>query len=183
MNDNYLWDKTGDVDAEVQELEELLGSLKYQPRPLHIPVNITASRKPLLIPLAIAAAVAVLMIAAGLWIRLTNSKPAVIQQARHDSPTTAPPREIVPVESLAVAPPAQTAPPNGPAHRRANRSLGAASRRPIPPTTPALTDQQLAEREQVLIALRLVSAKLNFAQRKTQGFPQVNSIRNQHKIG
>jgi hypothetical protein len=48
---------------------------------------------------------------------------------------------------------------------------------------PQLTTEELAEKEQVLVALRLVSAKLNLAQRKTQGFPQLNTIRNQHKIG
>ena len=48
---------------------------------------------------------------------------------------------------------------------------------------PTLTPQELAEKEQVLLALRLVSAKLNLAQRKTQGVPQLNIIRNQHKIG
>jgi hypothetical protein len=45
-----------------------------------------------------------------------------------------------------------------------------------------LTEEELAQKEQVLVALRLVSAKLNFAQRKAQGLPQVNAIRN-HKIG
>jgi hypothetical protein len=48
---------------------------------------------------------------------------------------------------------------------------------------PSLTEEELAQKEQVLIALRLVSAKLNLAQRKAQGLPQVNAIRNQHKIG
>jgi hypothetical protein len=48
---------------------------------------------------------------------------------------------------------------------------------------PELTPQELAEKEQVLVALRLVSAKLNLAQRKTQVPSQPNMIRNQHKIG
>jgi hypothetical protein len=48
---------------------------------------------------------------------------------------------------------------------------------------PQLTPQELAEKEQLLVALRLVSAKLNVAQRRTQGTPQLNPIRNQHKIG
>jgi hypothetical protein len=55
-------------------------------------------------------------------------------------------------------------------------------RRPIEPPAPVLSEQEQAQKEQVLIALRLVSAKLNFAQRKAQGLPQINSIRN-HKIG
>ena len=46
-----------------------------------------------------------------------------------------------------------------------------------------LTPEEIAEKEQVLIALRLVSAKLNLAQRRTQGGPALNIIRNQHKIG
>jgi hypothetical protein len=55
-------------------------------------------------------------------------------------------------------------------------------RRPIQPPAPVLTETELAQKEQVLIALRLVSFKLNLAQRRAQGLPQVNSIRN-HKIG
>ena len=36
---DYLWDKTGEPDPEVQELEEILGTLRYQPRPLEIPAG------------------------------------------------------------------------------------------------------------------------------------------------
>jgi hypothetical protein len=63
MNDNYLWDRTGEPDAEVQQLEDLLGSLRYQPRPLAIPPTMNVRRKRAFIPLAIAAAIALLMIA------------------------------------------------------------------------------------------------------------------------
>ena len=34
MNDDYLWDRTGEPDPEIQELEEVLGTLRYQPQPL-----------------------------------------------------------------------------------------------------------------------------------------------------
>ena len=37
MNDDYLWDKTGEPDPEIQQLEEILGTLRYQPKPLEIP--------------------------------------------------------------------------------------------------------------------------------------------------
>ena len=37
MNDDYLWDKSGEPDPEVQKLEEILGTLRYQPRPLNLP--------------------------------------------------------------------------------------------------------------------------------------------------
>jgi len=73
MNDNYLWDRTGEPDADVQQLEELLGTLRYQPRPLEIPATINTGRRRTFIPLAIAAAIALLVIGAGLWIRFANS--------------------------------------------------------------------------------------------------------------
>ena len=37
MNDNYLWDKSGEPDEEVQHLESLLSEFRYQPRPLVLP--------------------------------------------------------------------------------------------------------------------------------------------------
>ena len=37
MNDDYLWDKTGQPDPEIQQLEEILGTLRYQPKPLVLP--------------------------------------------------------------------------------------------------------------------------------------------------
>ena len=71
-------------------------------------------------------------------------------------------------------------------HREAPRNLLARNQRRATRTVirqPELTAEELAEKEQVLVALRLVSYKLNLAQRKTQGLPQLNTIRNQHKIG
>jgi hypothetical protein len=48
MNDNYLWDRTGEPDPEIQKLEELLGELRYQPQPLHIPANFHRAKAPFL---------------------------------------------------------------------------------------------------------------------------------------
>ncbi|HEX9918290.1 MAG TPA: hypothetical protein VGA87_03930, partial [Pyrinomonadaceae bacterium] len=36
---DYLWDKTGEPEEDVAQLENLLGALKYQPRPLEIPAT------------------------------------------------------------------------------------------------------------------------------------------------
>jgi hypothetical protein len=36
---DYLWDKTGEPDADVEQLENLLGTLKYRQRPLEIPAD------------------------------------------------------------------------------------------------------------------------------------------------
>ena len=45
---DYLWDKTGEPDPEVQELEEILGTLRYQPRPLDIPAGLQVGRRAIL---------------------------------------------------------------------------------------------------------------------------------------
>ena len=37
MKEDYLWNKTGEPDEEVKELEEILGVLKFQPRELVLP--------------------------------------------------------------------------------------------------------------------------------------------------
>ena len=37
MKDDYLWDGSGEPDPEIRELEDILGELRYQPRPLEIP--------------------------------------------------------------------------------------------------------------------------------------------------
>lgn len=184
MNDNYLWDRTGEPDTEVQQLEELLGTLRYQPKPLEIPATISVRRKRAFIPLTIAAAIAVLLIGAGLWIRLASSNQRPIEQAKRAPQSTAAPLETpaVPQDSaIASVPEEQTT--DLPKPRRVHPTLVAfRPRRPTQTLAPALTEEELAQKEQVLVALRLVSAKLNFAQRKAQGLPQVNAIRN-HKIG
>jgi hypothetical protein len=182
MNDKYLWDRTGEPDAEVQQLEELLGTLRYQPRPLEIPATINIRRKRF-IPLAIAATIALLVIGAGLWLRFANSRPGT-QQAKSEPQSIAAPPETASAPKDSIAPAPQELTNHLPKPRKVNQNFVALkTRRPTQTPVPSLTEQELAQKEQVLIALRLVSAKLNLAQRKAQGLPQVNAIRNQHKIG
>jgi hypothetical protein len=37
---DYLWDKTGEADPEVERLEELLGGLRFQPRTFEVPATL-----------------------------------------------------------------------------------------------------------------------------------------------
>ena len=191
MEDNYLWDRSGEPDPEVQELEETLGTLRYQPRPLEIPVNVRVDRRRSFFPsMAIAAAMALLAILLGLWFSFARRQAAPPLQARDSqidqnrnprTPQVSPNQQASP-DPVLVKNPA----PTGVQRRESPRNLLARSVSNRPRTQirrPELTPEELAEKEQVLIALRLVSAKLNLAQRKTQGAPQLNVIRNQHKIG
>src|SRR2546423_5554196 len=186
MNDNYLWDRTGKADAEVQELEELLGTLRYQPRHLEIPATIRISSNRMFRVAAIAAAIALTMLATALWVHFANSRSGPAIQAIDHAPPIEPSR----IETPAPSPDSQIAgtgvkqATNPPRHLKASPGLVAVNRHPRVQIRPAsLSPQELAEKEQVLVALRLLSAKLNVVQRKSQSLPQVNAIRNQHKMG
>ena len=190
MEDNYLWDRSGEPDPEIQELENLLGRLRYQPRPLEIPHDFQTGRRRSFFPaMAIAAAIALFAILAGVWFGF-NRRQAPAVQARHerqiDQRLSTPQPQLTADNSPTPTVAVQDPKPQVIQKHETPRNLLAAYKSRGNRTMvrePALTPQELADKEQVLVALRLVSAKLNLAQRKTQGLPQLNSIRNQHKIG
>jgi hypothetical protein len=140
--------------------------------------------------MAIAAAIALCAVLLGVWFSFNRRQPSA-SVANNGLPIDQPAASIQPslkpdtqVEEATVV--------NGPKqvdlqkHRGAPRDQLARNQSRVPRTVIRqleLTPAELAEKEQVLVALRLVSYKLNVAQRKTQGVPQLNPIRNQHKIG
>ncbi len=188
MDNNYLWDRSGEIDPDLQQLEETLGTLRYQPQPLRIPAHLQIGRRRSFYPLmAIAAAIALLAVALGLWFAFKQHQVAPPVEVRQNSQPGSPQIEKQQTQpkrqpDQAVVNPGSNPPGIQKRNRELTRTLQARYkvRTPAPPE---LTPAELAEKEQVLVALRLVSAKLNVAQRKTQGLPAPNSIRNQHKIG
>jgi hypothetical protein len=188
MDNKYLWDRSGEIDPDIQQLEETLGTLRYQPQPLQIPTSLQIGRRLSFFPLmAIAATIALVAIALGLWFAFKQRQAAPSLYANQNSQPA--PKQIEKPQPPQIDQPQQAVvnPGSKPAiiqkrHREPARMLQVSSK-VRPPAPPQLTPAELAEREQVLVALRLVSLKLNVAQRKTQGLPGPNSIRNQHKIG
>lgn len=176
MNDNYLWDRTGEPDDEVQKLEELLGTLRYHPKPLQIPPSLRIAAKRSYSWLAIAAAVVVLVLGASIWIRVRRIQPATPVEAMRDS------RVAPPIEPDRVAVNNRRPAPNVARNPRSVASATIHNAR-VRREEPQLSAEELVQKEQLITALRLVSAKLNLAQRKSQGLPSANNIRNQHKIG
>jgi len=190
MKEDYLWDRSGEPDPELQKLEEILGTLKYQPRPLQIPDDLQIGPRRRFFPaIAIAASLALFALLLGLGFYFNRRASAPLQA--NTGPTSnqkanEPGRVIAPEKQHS-----QAAVGAGPAktpkrQRESTRTLVAIKRRPLirrETGQPELTPAELAEKEQLLTALRLVSAKLNVAQRRTQVAPQVNTIRNQRKIG
>lgn len=77
MND-YLWDKTGEPEEDVRQLEELLGGLRHRPAPLRLPAAPPAAGlkyRPFRPAYAIAAALALAALA-GLWFAVTKDRAA-----------------------------------------------------------------------------------------------------------
>jgi hypothetical protein len=196
---DYLWDRTGEPDPEVQQLEEILGTLRYQPRPLVIPAGIQVGRQRSLFRssasrLAIAAAIAVLLLGLGLFLAIQRlqrgPEPSVAQSDNAVGPNKTPPtpeeKQHPSIATIKPTPGQKTV--VGRDRHRTNQALARNTNRI---RNAAIRNQQLAEerkkaeaaKEQLMLALRVASAKLNYAQRKAQELNQKDQVHNQHKTG
>ena len=162
MNDDYLWDKSGEPDPEIQELENILAPLRYQPTPLELPEDVTVRRNWNYFPLlAIAATVLIALLAAGVWLRVRTEKSAPPQEQAKSVPSVEPEQKELP--SLAPRPePVQ--PAESP--KKVVRKRNYVNKRE--------SEEAIAAKEQVMLALRLASEKLKLAQKQ---------IKTPHKIG
>ena len=91
---DYLWDKTGEPDAETERLENLLGQLRFQPTPFDLPAELPA-REPRTVraprsvvtwPRLALAASLTLAVLAGAWLMLRQQTGTAIDNG---------PRQIV----------------------------------------------------------------------------------------
>jgi hypothetical protein len=161
MNDDYLWDKTGQPDPQIQQLEEILGTLRYQPRPLALPQK--RNYFPLL---AIAASLLLALLAGGIWLRVRSRNEAPPRQARIETPK--------PIEAPKNPEVSSALNPTPPAPKRIHKPRSASS------ALPARERQEaLMAKEQLMLALRLTTEKLHLVHTRTQP----NQIKNQHRVG
>src|SRR3984893_8060815 len=175
MNDDYLWDKSGEPDPQVQQLEEILGTLRYEHRALEIPSQPIGRRRSYVPILAIAATIALALVAGGLWLRAQSqkahrpveAKTVVPSGIRKDGPTPtvaqdgATIQKQKPKDTLAKAP------------RMNPRNLVARAVRHVkasPEVGLTMKERQeaLEAKGQLMVAVRLASEKLNLAQGRTQ---------------
>ncbi|HSB27847.1 MAG TPA: hypothetical protein VLE19_08330 [Pyrinomonadaceae bacterium] len=180
MNEEYLWDKSGEPDPDIQELEQILGVLRYEPKPLDLGAEVEPPRRYRYLPLiAIAATLLIALVAGGLWLITRSKTTPQLQNAGLDSPAiphlSPPPvndksKDLAANHSKHNSEPIQIVRTTHPkVLRRSNMTI--------------VERQQAVEaKQQLMTALRLASEKLNLAQRKAQG-ASPNQIRNQHKIG
>ena len=173
MNEDYLWDKSGPPDPEIQQLEEILGTLRYQPKPFEIPRNAaTPGRRNYFPLLAIAATLLVALLAGGIWLRVRTRDEAPLLQVKMPSVTPVEEKRLpTPEPKKSLAPRESTVTVN---YKRRNRSSGLGKRE---------REEALAVKQQLMFALRLASEKLNLAHKKTQSTPPANQIKNQHRVG
>jgi hypothetical protein len=189
MNEEYLWDKSGEPDLEIQQLEDILGILRYQPRPLELPKELLVSRRRTYFPLlAIAATVVIALVATGLWLRVATQKSPPQTQVKIDRPAASPTQIINEREAQVSGSVEKEQRPNyesRPSHRRPLVVASNRIRRPSAAQGLAKREREeaWAAKEQLLLALRLASEKLNLAHKKTQGSGPSSQIKNQHKVG
>lgn len=146
MNDDYLWDKSGEPDPQIQQLEEILGTLRYQPKPLELPEELPAPRRRNYLPwLAIAATVLLALSIGFAWLQLRRQDASI--------PTVA-----IATPEAPIIGPALSDPTSPPAPRRTVR----------PRVTKYDRQEALAAKQQLMYALRLASEKLNAVHRRTQ---------------
>ena len=203
IDDDYLWDKTGRPDPEIQQLEKVLGTLRYQPRPLEIPTSFQPGRvrsffRGLAPRLAIAATIAILLLGLGLWLGLQRLQRNRQAEVAANSKTPAASSTPAPASTTNRNP--DLASSSVPEHEGASEAPGNRVNQPLPAGNAshsgkvvhneriknqflAMKKRREAEaaKDQLMLALRLASAKLNFAQKKTQNLR--DEVHNQHKIG
>jgi hypothetical protein len=193
---DYLWDRSGEPDKEIQELEELLAPLGYQPRPLQLPADVAPERRRRLYPaLAIAATIALAALALGLWLAVNQQSAVQPSQAKVTPAQSPEPMAAIPPAPLPKEPEIVATIPKRPAHQsvhyfpaRTAAQRGRNGYRAPQPGAESIASMTEAEegeaaKEQLLTALRIVSVKLNHAQQRTQGGNSGNQIRYQHKVG
>lgn len=207
---DYLWDKTGEPDPEIQQLEEILGTLRYQPQALEIPADLPIERERKFFRsfapgLAIAATIALVVLGLGLWFILQDlqrSQPVAITPTPNkpavSTPSTAPSSNQVQntVASGSDSPGQKHIDP--PHRHRVNPQLLAGNKNQSGDARKGLVknlikDSAVAEnnlqegaaaKDQLLLGLRVACAKINFAQKKAQESTNPRDlIHNQHKIG
>lgn len=165
MNDNYLWDKSGEPDEEVQHLESLLSEFRYQPRPLVLP---EAMPKKMIfsytnLRYAAIAAVALLALGVGVWLSVRTA--TNVSEVANATPTPTKVTPAAPAPNVAPPPPAsqvvrqfQTAAPKTHFARHAAQRSNKNSR-----------DKEGEQaKEKVLYALQITSEKLNLIAKKVQ---------------
>ena len=196
MKENYLWDKTGAGDPEIERLENALAVFRYQasePPALPakiIPFETKTPRGFFRLALAFATCAAVVIVCLGVWFQLSDKK---IEVAKDSTETIAPPIvERVSDETSAVKPddliaekveaPKQAVErdvvrikKSVPAMARQNKTIA----RNVEVKKPAvkLTKEEKYAYDQLMLALSVTSSAFKKVKDKVEGVEEQNAVR------
>lgn len=182
MKDDYLWDKTGEADLEIQHLERVLGSLRHTRTSKDLPaIDIRPRPRPRVLPkmMAIAATLAFAVLALGVFIALQR-------QAKKSEANDANVAMVNPVEPPQAVEPSEAptkevvAPQDqNPASALVKVSNAGAKptakfirRRSVNRGREAYENEQaegLLAKERLLKALEITSSNLSVVQKKVRG--------------
>lgn len=176
MRDDYLWDKTGEVDPEIQHLERVLGSLRHSRTSKELPaIIITPRRRPRTFPkmMAIAAvlAFAALSLVAFAALRLNRrgtEERVAMANIEPSQPVVA--ASKAPAQEVSAPPPQYNRPAMVKVSSRQTAPLPA-RRRNISRSREAYDNEQaegLMAKERLLKALEITSSKLSDVQKKVK---------------
>ena len=183
MNDEYLWQKTGD-DPEIEKLEQKLAVFRYREAPFRIPAVEKAVEIPTVprwrISLAFAFAVSLIaaMLIAIVFMRTSDrndSDTVFVASPELEIPSSSPPPAATTDEKKVTPAPAQKVVPQfahskpgivirtQPRPDRRTKSKGPS------PTTVALTEEEKYAYRQLMIALSVSSSKLKIVKDSING--------------
>ena len=181
MNDEYLWNKTGE-DPEIKRLEETLAAFRYrETAPPALPIAKAENTPRWRFNLGFAfAACASVVIAAAVWFQISNT----INNSEYDVTFVALPEVENATPNAPAAPepktlPVQTGEPSKPPVRHSPAKIrpttAATYRRPKFTTTvpkesfAALTKEEKFAYEQLMLALSITGSKLKIVQNTIDG--------------
>ena len=201
MNEDYLWDKSGEPDPEIEQLEKTLGSLRYkrptEPLPLPATPQSRWSFKLSFSPaLAVAASLLFLLLAGGVWLGLRRSSStmegretlatgtAPAQEERSEQGVSGPrppivpenpgdPRSIISENKQDTVQADKVAPRNKLPRRFSGAREVTARHRElnVSPRREQLAREGEQAKAQLIMALHIASDKLNTVQKKIQANP------------
>ena len=183
MNDEYLWQKTGE-DPEIERLEKALAVFRYREPLAAAPVAAAAAEPSWRWRLSFTFAFtcfAAIVIVTVVWQEIArdgnaNHGDVVFVQSPADAQVVAPIVEPGP-------PPAQTAPERHPRNTRGkiNRTTAAVYRRPVAKdaapkdSIAALSEEERYAYEQLMLALSITGSKLKIVQDTINGIEDTGS--------
>ncbi len=199
MNEDYLWDKSGEPDPEIEQLEKTLGSLRFKRPAEPLPLPATPQRHSFRLSfspaLAIAATLLILLLAGGVWLSMRRSSSVEgrdtiatgttpIEEKRAEPSVSGPrppigpenpgdPRNVIGENKSDTVQPDRVVPRKHLPRRFTGAREMTARRRElnISPRREQLAREGEQAKAQLIMALHIASDKLNTVQKKIQTNP------------